>query len=123
MRNRLNKKFNKSKLEVDRLNRNHVRSQLQKLIRTRKREYVTEKLTENINKPKDLWKNIKSLGLPSKSASESKISLKNDNGGISFSPKEVANKFKSFYSDLAANLVKKLPVVSGRFELDETRLY
>ena len=96
LRNRLDKKFKKSKLEVDRLNRNHVRSQLQKLIRTRKREYVTEKLTENINKPRDLWKNIKSLGLPSKSASESKVSLKNDNGGISFSPKEVANKLKSF---------------------------
>ena len=47
-----------------------------KNFRARKREYVTEKITENIKNPRDLWKNIKSLGLPSKSATESKISLK-----------------------------------------------
>ena len=39
-----------------------------KLIKEKKRQFYTHKLKENIGKPKELWKALKSLGLPSKNA-------------------------------------------------------
>ena len=37
-----------------------------KLIKQRKKELYETQLTENIGKPKDLWKTLKTMGLPSK---------------------------------------------------------
>ena len=37
-----------------------------KLIKQKKSQFYNEKLKENIGKPKELWKALKSLGLPSK---------------------------------------------------------
>ena len=55
-----------------------------------------------------LWKSLKSLGLPSKETSSATICLEKD-GILSFDPKTNAEIFKDFYSNLANNLVKKLP--------------
>ena len=38
---------------------------VQKLIKNKKRDFYQEKLRENVGKPKELWKALKSLGLPS----------------------------------------------------------
>ena len=38
---------------------------LQKRIKNKKRDFYYEKLVENFGKPKELWKALKSLGLPS----------------------------------------------------------
>ena len=40
---------------------------MQNLIAKKKKEFFENKLKECIGKPKDLWKAIKSLGLPNKS--------------------------------------------------------
>ena len=40
---------------------------VQRLIAEKKKEFFEKKLKECIGKPKDLWKAIKSLGLPNKS--------------------------------------------------------
>ena len=40
---------------------------MQNLIAKKKTEFFKNKLKECISKPKDLWKAIKSLGLPNKS--------------------------------------------------------
>ena len=37
-----------------------------KLIKEKKQKFYKEKLKENIGKPKELWKALKSLGLPCK---------------------------------------------------------
>ena len=48
---------------VDKDNYNEARNEVQKLIHTKIKAYFESKLTENIGKPKDLWKRLKSLGL------------------------------------------------------------
>ena len=60
-RDMLFKKLKKSCLNVDKdiIARNEV----QKSIRTEKKAYFESKLTENIERPKELWTCLKSLGL------------------------------------------------------------
>ena len=68
---------------------------MQKLINYKKRYFYQEKLSENVGKPKELWKALKSLGLPSKITSVSQFSLKNGEN-ISIDKKKKKNSFKIF---------------------------
>ena len=68
---------------------------LQKMILKKKKSYFEEELGKNRSKPKELWKTLKSLGLSSDKAKQSKISLKKD-GAIQFEALENANTFKWF---------------------------
>ena len=70
------RKFQKSKTHIDEDLYKSAKYNLQKLIKIKKRDFYQVKLTENIGKPKELWKTLKSLGLPSKKSCESKICLK-----------------------------------------------
>ena len=79
-------------------------------------------MEENIGKPKELWKTLKSLGLPSKKAPTSKICLKT-NDTINFDDSTNASIFKNFYSNLAENLVSKLPTAPKRFETSSLKSY
>ena len=83
---------------------------MQNLIAKKKKEFFENKLKECICKAKDLWKAIKSLRLPNKSGgciagalAENQI-VKNDT-------KSILKTFKSFYSNLAWNLLAKLSKV------------
>ena len=93
-----------------------------KLIKEKKRQFYTDKLKENIGKPKELWKALKSLSLPSKKRSISNICLKKDDK-ISFDDRANANTFKEFYCNLASDLVAKLPPPSNRFGITSVRKY
>ena len=95
---------------------NHV----QNLIKKKKKSFVVGKLNENLGKPKDLWKCLKSLGLSSGNNSPSKICL-NDKGRPSFDDKTNAEILKDFFSNLASDLVKKLTRSPHR--LNSTRKY
>ena len=79
-----------------------------KLIKQKKSQLYKEKLKENISKPKELWKALKSLGLPSKNGTMSNICLKKDDK-ICFDDKADANTFKEFFCKLTSDLVAKLP--------------
>ena len=79
-----------------------------KLIKEKKKKFYKEKLKENIGKPRQLWKALKSLGLPCKKGSISNICLKKDD-------KTNANTFKEFFCNLASELVAKLPPPSNKF--------
>ena len=93
-----------------------------KLIKDKKNQFYKLKLKENIGKPKELWKALKSLGLPSKKGSISKICLqKNDK--ISFDDKTNSNTFKEFYCNLANDLLTKLPPPSNNFGITSVRKY
>ena len=116
------KKFKKSKLHIDRELFKAARNSTQSLIFKKKKTFYKEKLTENIGKPKELWKSLNSLGLSSKNKSGSKICL-NENGKLNFEPKVNANIFRNFFSNLADDLLKKLPNPKNKFNMDSVKLH
>ena len=63
------------------------------MILKKKQSYFEEELSKNRNKVEELWKTLKSLGLSSDKARQSKISLKKD-AAIQFEALENANNFK-----------------------------
>ena len=67
-------------------------------------------------------KTLKSLGLSSDNARQSKISLKK-NGAIQFEALENANTFKRFYSELAGDFQEKLPRAPNKFTSQTTKNY
>ena len=84
-----------------------ARNDIQRTIKRKKKQYLEEKLSENIAKAKELWQTLKSLGLLKKKNSELNICLKNKNG-LSFDSLSIAETFNKYYSSLAENLVLKL---------------
>ena len=56
-------KFKKSRLHSDNESYKKARNKVQRMIRNKK-NFVVGKFNENIGKPKELWKSLKSLGLP-----------------------------------------------------------
>ena len=78
-REKLLLKFKKSNLHIDEKNYKKVKYQVQNLIRKKKRELYETNLRQKINKLKELWKALKSMGLPSKAVTASNICLKSKN--------------------------------------------
>ena len=66
IRDKLFKKFKKSKLHVDNDLYRKARNNVENLIKSKKKTYFEDKLKENIGKPKELWKALNDLGLPKK---------------------------------------------------------
>ena len=60
-RDKLFKKFKKSRLPLDQENYKKACYEVKKLIAKKKRIYFEAKLNENIGKPKELWKTLKAL--------------------------------------------------------------
>ena len=69
VREKLFLKFKKSKLHINEEIYKKIRNQVQKLIKKKKRNFYEINLKQKINKPKEIWKTLKSMGLPSKTAS------------------------------------------------------
>ena len=57
------KKFKRSNLQIDNNFYIEAKYNTQKLIKQKKPEFFNRKLTENIGKPKELWKSRKTLSL------------------------------------------------------------
>ena len=68
----------------------------QKLIKKKRKRLLHKKVREIIGNPNDIWKSLKSLGLPSKITPIAQISVK-DGGKISFNEKSNKNSLKNFY--------------------------
>ena len=115
-------KFKKSRLPSDNESYKKARNKVQRMIKDKKKNFFNGKLNENIGKPKELWKSLKSLGIPSKKSSCSTICLEKD-GILSFDPKANAEIFKDFYSNLANDLVKKLPNPPNKYGKDAVKKY
>ena len=77
--------------------------QWQALIKDKKRKLLQEKLSENIGKPKELWKIIRKLGLPDKKAPTTSICL-NTEKELTFSPRTIANTFKKHFANFVSDL-------------------
>ena len=94
------KHFKSTKLCVDGEPYEEAKYHVMKLIKEKKRQFYTNKLKENIGKPKELWKALKSLGLPSKKRSISNICLKKDDK-ISFDDKNKCKYFQGILLQLS----------------------
>ena len=93
-----------------------------KLIKQKKSQFYKEKLRENIGKPKELWRALKSLGLPSKNDTIWNICLTKDDK-ICFDDKINVNVFKELFCNLVSDLDAKLPPSSKRFGLEAVCTY
>ena len=119
-RDKLFKKFQKSKLYIDELIYKEAKNTVQRLIKEKKKKIFSKKLEENIGEPKELWKNLKKLGVPKPKTPSSNICLK-ENDGLSFCSLSIANNFKEFFSNLAQNLIEKLPTGPNKFDINSVR--
>ena len=115
-REKLFVKFKKSKLHIDEENYKTVKYYL---IRKKKREFYETNFRQNINKLKEFWKTLKSMGLPSKVVTASNICLK-DKNQIVFND---IKTFKNYFSSLAQNLVSKLAISSNVFTESKIAFY
>ena len=101
IRNQQYKKFKKTLLHVDKEIFKETKYKVIKMIKSKKKLYFERKLHENIAKPKELWKAIKSLGLPCKNYTVPNICLKDKNGSLNFEDSSNANTFKKFSRKLS----------------------
>ncbi len=113
-RDKLLRKYKKTRLEVDFDIYKKARNKAKYLIKSKKICYYQETILENNGNSKKIWTTLKSLGLPNKKGNKSEICLKKGDE-IIFEQKANANIFKDFYTNLAADLVKKLPTPNGKF--------
>ena len=65
LRNKRLKKFKTFRLNIDEQLQKEAKINVQKLIKSKKRDFYHEKLRENVGKSKELWKALKSLILSS----------------------------------------------------------
>ena len=122
LRGKLFKKFKRSKLNVNKEIYNKAHNKSHGLILRKKREYFENKLKENIAKPKDLWKTLKSLGL-SKKVLVVQTNAIEDNKRLKYDLKSVAQTFAKFYSNLAESLLKNLPNSPNKFDINSVHHY
>ena len=121
-RKKLFRKFKKSKLQIDKDIYNAARYKLQKMIINKKRAFLENKLTESIGKPKDLWKALRSLRLPSKTSSCEVNALKiNSKDEHDFN--SVLEGFRNYYSTLVENLVQMLPKPTKKYSINSIIKY
>ena len=119
---KLFEEFKKSKLHIDKEIYKIARYEVQKLISYKKKSFFENKLNDSIGKPKELWKALKSLGLPSKTSICGTTALKVKNA-TSFETKSKLEVFKNYYSTLAENLLKKLPISPNIYTFNSVRQY
>ena len=111
------KKIKRSRLHIDKELHNTARYKVHKMIFNKKKDYFENKLNECIGKPKDLWKALKSLGLPNK-ISSCEVSALKVNKTVQHDKNLVLGGFKDYCSNLAGNLLKKLPKAPNKFTLN-----
>ena len=122
IRDQLFKKSKSSRLNIDWEIYKEARNEVQRTIKLKKKQYLEEKLSENIAKPKELWQILKSLALTNKNDSPSNICLKNKND-LLFNSLSIAETFKKHYSSLAENLVLKLQKHPKNFGIQSVNNY
>ena len=108
-------KSNKSKDDRElRIKFNSLRNKVQREIKKAKTNFFKDKIEENKDNPKSLWKQFKTLGYSSKSTNKSKIILDIDNN-LCFEPKTNSDHMNNYFLNVASKLVNMLPVARGIF--------
>ena len=99
-----------------------ARNAVQNLIRKKKKAHFEEKLKANTANTKRLWETFKELGLQNNRSPSSDICLK-EKEGVTFDPLAITEVFQKFCSNLAGNLVEKLPAAVNKFGLHSVEVY
>ena len=113
-RDKLFKKFKKSRLPLDQEDYKKTRYEVKKLIAEKKRNYFETTLTENISKPKELKNTLKALGFPNK-VSIATINTLKDDKVVKYDPKSISKVFQTFFTNMAKTLLQKLPPPPNKF--------
>ena len=121
VRDKLKKKFNKTKLQIDYDNFRGAQKQAKQIIKMKKCDYVKEQLKENIAKPSKLWQTLKSIGLLSKNKNETKTCL-NDNGTLYFESKETSEIFKNADDTCISFKHKNIKIIEEKLNSDFNNL-
>ena len=116
-RDKLEKRFLHTKMHIDYEYFKEQRDRVQREIKRKKVNYVKEQLQKNTNNLKELWKALKNLGMQCKVSHQPKIFLR-ENNLLQFNEKKNANTFKDFYSNLAVDLVNRLPAAKNIFGIN-----
>ncbi len=115
-RDRLLSEYKKDKNSKDKCDKFcKSRNKLQQNIRKIKSEYISDKIQENYNNSKKLWKQLKNLGYSGKS--KEKIVLKTEDE-LCFNGRKIASYFNKFFTTVASSLVSKLPYADKIFTTD-----
>ena len=95
-----------------------LRNQVTHKIKRAKAQFIKTSIVENKGNPTQLWRVLQDLGCSKKcKTKETNIGLNIDNS-ICFDKVKVATHFNNFFSDIAGNLVDKLPPIIGKYGYD-----
>ena len=95
------------------------------MTKSAKKDYINDKIEENVNKPRELWKllNNQLSGCSQKLKTRlANINIKVDNSLIT-DTLEVAKTFNTYFTEIATTLVNKLPPHSGQFGTEHIKNY
>ena len=92
------------------------------MIASKKQAFFEEKLSETIDKPKELWESLKSLGMPNKTVISNFNAIK-ENDTLTFDTVSIFKIFQNLFSNLAKSLLIKLPDPSDKYNLQPVIRY
>ena len=105
-KNRLYKKYIKSKSRDDKLLFNKVKNEITSLTRKSKQDYHKRYFDKHSKNSKKIWNGIKEIINIRQKSSSLPTSLI-DKGNIITNGKDIANHFNSYFSGIAGNILKK----------------
>ena len=109
---RLYKKFMKKPNEMNKNKYAQIRNYYDRLVKNKKQVYIQSKLVENKKSLKKTWQIINQL------LGKSKIKIKNQffiNNELISNDVKISNRFNTYFSTIAENLVKKIPWTAAKF--------
>ena len=113
----------KSGLNIDKELYKKAKYDASKMIITKKKQaFFKEKLSETIDKPKELWESFKSLGMPNKTAISNFNAIEQDNN-LTHDTRSISKIFKNFFSNLAESLPVKLPKLPDKYNFKSVIQY
>ena len=105
-KNRLYKKYIKSKSRDDKILFNKVKNEITSLTRKSKQDYYKRYFDKHSKNSKKIWNGIKEIINIRQKSSSLPTSLI-DKGNIITNGKDIANHFNSYFSGIAGNILKK----------------
>ena len=111
-------------IEQHRVEYNKLRNIVQRKIKTAKKEFVRGTIEDNKHSIKKLWKTLKGLGMGAKTKAQNvNIGLLDEKNEICFEKSFVANKFNTFFCEVASKLVELLPPYQAINKVDLRNFY
>ena len=107
-RDKLFKAFKKTRHHINKELYKKAKYDAKKLIAAKKQAFFDEKLSESVDKPKELWNTLKYLGMPK---------------SLTYDIKTISKVFKDFFSNLVESFLIKLPHPSNKYNLESVFLH